>query len=318
MFAHARRRLAIRYLLLFFVVLVVFSATFAVVLAVALQPAFDIAPEVSGDEAARLAYGRTMEAVVIALLLANTLVLAIVGAVGYHLADRTLRPIRDAHERQRRFVADASHEMRSPIAAIRSTAESALLAPSPEGEGAALARIVESTDRMARLTRDLLVLASSERGLQEPARDAVDLSVITAEAVELVKAGIDRDDVLIDLVLASDLIVSGDPDDLSRVVANLIDNALRYGDGVVRVRTSARDDRAIVDVIDQGPGIAVADLDRIFEPFYRVRSDAGAPTGSGLGLAIAAELARQHGGRLSVESQAGRGATFRLDMPRFR
>ncbi len=318
MFAHARRRLAIRYLLLFFVVLVVFSATFAVVLAVALQPAFDIAPEVSGDEAARLAYGRTMEAVVIALLLANTLVLAIVGAVGYHLADRTLRPIRDAHERQRRFVAHASHEMRSPIAAIRSTAESALLAPSPEGEGAALARIVESTDRMARLTRDLLVLASSERGLQQPARDAVDLSVITAEAVELVKAGIDRDDVLIDLVLASDLIVSGDPDDLSRVVANLIDNALRYGDGVVRVRTSARDDRAIVDVIDQGPGIAVADLDRIFEPFYRVRSDAGAPTGSGLGLAIAAELARQHGGRLSVESQAGRGATFRLDMPRFR
>lgn len=318
MFARARRRLAVRYLLLFFVVLVLFSAIFAIVLAIALQPAFDIAPEVSNDEAARLAYGRTMQAVVVALLLADTLVLVVVGAAGYYLADRTLRPIRDAHDRQRRFVADASHEMRTPIAAIRSTAESALLAPSPEGTAAALTRIVESTERMTRLTRDLLVLASSERGLLEPVRDAVDLSVVTAEAAEHARAGLGQTEGSIELSLASDLIVEGDPDDLGRVVANLIDNGLRYGDGAIRVRTHERDGKAIVEVSDRGPGIAVADLDRVFEPFYRVRSDAGAPPGSGLGLAIAAELARQHGGRLSVESQPGRGATFHLELPRFR
>ena len=318
MFARARRRLAVRYLLLFFVVLVLFSAIFAIVLAIALQPAFDIAPEVSNDEAARLAYGRTMQAVVIALLLADTLVLVVVGAAGYYLADRTLRPIGDAHDRQRRFVADASHEMRTPIAAIRSTAESALLAPSPEGTAAALTRIVESTERMTRLTRDLLVLASSERGLLKPVRDALDLSVVTAEAAEYARAGVGQSEASIELSLESDLIVEGDYDELSRIVANLIDNGLRYGDGSVRVRTLERDGRAVVEVSDRGPGIAAADLDRVFEPFYRVRSDASAPPGSGLGLAIAAELARQHAGRLTIESQPGRGAIFRLELPRFR
>lgn len=318
MFARARRALAIRYLLLFVVVLLIFSAIFVVVLALALQPAFDIAPEVSNDEAARLAYGRTLQAIVIALLLADTLVLVVVGAAGYYLADRTLRPIRDAHDRQRRFVADASHEMRTPIAAIRSTAESAQMMPSPEATAAALARIVESTERMTRLTHDLLVLASSERGSLEPVRDAVDLSVVAAEAAEQVRTGADAADARIDLSLASDLIVRGDPDDLGRAVANLIDNALRYGEGPVRVRTLEREGRAIVEVTDRGPGIAAVDRERIFEPFYRVRSDAEAPAGSGLGLAIAAELARQHGGRLTIESQPGRGATFRLELPRFR
>lgn len=318
MFARARRALAIRYLLLFVVVLLIFSAIFVAVLALALQPAFDIAPEISNDEAARLAYGRTLQAIVIALLLADALVLAVVGLAGYYLADRTLRPIRDAHDRQRRFVADASHEMRTPIAAIRSTAESAQMTSSPAATAAALALIVESTERMTRLTHDLLVLASSERGLLEPARDAVDLSVVAAEAAQHVRAGADRADTRIDLSLAGDLIVRGDPDELGRVVANLVDNALRYGDGPVHVRTLERDGRALVEVSDRGPGVAAIDRERIFEPFYRVRSDAGAPSGSGLGLAIAAELARQHGGRLTIDSQPGRGATFRLDLPRFR
>lgn len=318
MFARARRRLAIRYLLLFLVVLVVFSAIFAIVLAVALQPAFDIAPEVSNDQAARLAYGRTLQAIVIALLLADTLVLIVVGVAGYYLADRTLRPIRDAHDRQRRFVADASHEMRTPIAAIRSTAEAALVTPSTEATATALARIVESTERMTRLTRDLLVLATSERGLSGHAREALDLSVVTAEAAAHVRAGMGPLDALIDLSLTNDLLVRGDPADLGRIVENLIDNALRYGDGSVRVRTVERDGRAVVEVIDRGPGIAAADLQRVFEPFYRVHSDAAAPSGSGLGLAIAAELARQHAGRLTIDSQPGHGAIFRLELPRFR
>jgi len=318
MFARARRRLAIRFLLLFVVVLVLFSAIFAVVLALALQPAFDIAPEVSNDEAARLAYDRTLQAIVIALLLADALVLVVVGGAGYYLADRTLRPIRDAHDRQRRFVADASHEMRTPIAAIRSTAEAALMSPSTEATATALERIVESTERMTRLTRDLLVLATSERGFLEHAREALDLSVVTAEAAANVRAGMGPLDALIDLSLTNDLLVRGDYDELGRIVANLIDNGLRYGDGSVRVRTLERDGRAVVEVIDRGPGIAAADLERVFEPFYRVRSDASAPSGSGLGLAIAAELARQHAGRLTIESQPGRGAIFRLELPRFR
>ena len=86
----------------------------------------------------------------------------------------------------------------------------------------------------------------------------------------------------------------------------------------VAVRTRATEREAIVEVTDTGPGIAHADVGRVFEPFYRVRSDASAPPGSGLGLAIAASLARASGGRLAVDSRIGQGSTFRLFLPRFR
>jgi len=318
-FARARRRLAIRYLVLFTVVLVAFSALFLAVLSVVLQPAFDVAPEVSNEEAARLAYDRTVERIALALLLANAAVLAILGIAGYYLADRTLRPIQEAHDRQRRFVADASHEMRGPITAIQSTAEATLgsTADGPTYERA-LATILDASGRLGRLTTDLLTLARDEQGQPGPASELVDLSVVVAEEVERFRsATLDRPPA-IRVSLTADLLVRADPSEIARIVGNLLDNAIRYGAEPVQVRTYALDAKAVVEVADQGPGIALADASRIFEPFYRVRADAAAPPGSGLGLAIASELAQHHGGRLTIDSSPGSGARFRLEVPRAR
>jgi signal transduction histidine kinase len=301
------------------VVLISFSVVFLVVLAIVLQPAFDIAPEVSNEEAARLAYTRTIERIALALVVADGAVLVVIGVAGYYLADRTLRPIRDAHDRQRRFVADASHEMRSPITAIQATAESGLL-PTADAETRrrALGTILDASARLGRLTTDLLVLARSEQGVLAPVGDSVDLSVIVAEEVERFRAAVTEARPTPDLSLTADLVVQADPAEVARIVGNLLENALRHGDRAIRVRTFAVDGKAIVEVADHGPGIALADVERIFEPFYRVHSDASAPTGSGLGLAIAAELAKRHGGRLTVDSNPGSGATFRLELPRIR
>jgi two-component system sensor histidine kinase MtrB len=319
MFARARRRLAIRYLVLFIVVLIAFSLVFFVVLSLALQPAFDIGPEVPNEEVARIAYMRTIERIAAALVLADGVVVVIVGVAGYYLADRTLQPIREAHDRQRRFVADASHEMRGPIAAIQGTAESALL-PSADAESRrrALETILDASARLGRLTTDLLVLARTEHGLLEATADPVDLSVVVAEEVARFQAASTERRSTVDLSLTSDLVVAADPTEVARIVGNLLDNAVRHGGEPVRVRTYASDGRAIVEVADRGPGIAHADMEHIFEPFYRVRSDASAPSGTGLGLAIAAELAGLHGGRLTVESSPGSGARFRLELPRVR
>lgn len=320
MFERARRRLALRYVALIGVILIVFSLVLFGVLVVVLQPAFDIVPEAPNDVASRQAYVQTLQRVAVALVVADGVVLAVVGAIADHLAGRTLRPIREAHERQRRFVADASHEMRTPLSIIRSTAESSL---ARGGDGRdheqALQIVVGASERLSALTNDLLLLARSEQGRIDRRRERVDLSVTAAEAVDAVRRS-NRDAPPWNLSLTPDLAVEGDPEEIARIVENLLVNAVRHGglESPIGVRTLRLDGAAVVEVADHGPGLAVDELDRIFEPFYRVRADSDAPPGTGLGLAIASELARRNGGRLSVESQPGAGATFRLHLRRLR
>jgi signal transduction histidine kinase len=217
--------------------------------------------------------------------------------------------------------------MRTPLAAIRVTAEGAADAGeagtgTPAELTTALRSVVDSTDRLTRLTNDLLLLARSDERLLAPAAESSDLSVVVAEAVEtfelarpgLLSASHPR------MELAPDLLVAADPDGIRRILENLLDNAVRYGGAAVRIRvtTSGSEREATLEVTDDGPGIAEADAERIFEPFYRVRADAAGPEGTGLGLALARGLAERDGGRLTVESKPGAGSRFRLVLPRFR
>ena len=321
MFRRARIRLTVLYIGLFALVLGVFSLVFYLGFATVLAPAFDIGPELTSEQAAQVAYQTTVERIGLALLAADLVVVALVGVAAWVLAARTLQPIGEAHARQRRFVADASHEMRTPLAAIRSSAEGALAAANSVAElQRGLAVVASSADRMTRITNDLLLLARSEE-LPNDRREPIDLSVIVAETVEAFAVA--RPELPhTRMALVADLRVSADPNEIGRIVANLLDNAFRYSGGPsakpVRITTRATDRDVVVDVSDDGPGIAAADLERIFEPFHRVHSDAGTPEGSGLGLVIARSLAQRNGGRLTAMSQPGSGATFRLSLPRFR
>lgn len=320
LFKRTRRRLTVLYLALFSLVIGLFSLVFFVAIATVLQPDFDIAPELSNGQVAQLAYRSTIERIGIALVVADVVVIGIVGLLAWVLAARTLQPIREAHERQRRFVADASHEMRSPLTAIRTTTEMALTPGMSQADvEAALRQIGTASERLGRLAADLLLLAQSDDASLAPRREAFDLSVTVAEAVRL-RAGTVDEPSGVQLSLTPDVAVSGDPDEVARIVDNLVDNALRYGGPKVNVRvtTKATDREAIVEVADNGPGIALADQERIFQPFHRLRADADAPIGTGLGLAIAANLARRNGGRLALTSRPGRGSVFRLSLPRFR
>lgn len=320
LFTHARRRLTALYVVLFGLSIASFSLVFFVVIATLLRPDFDMAPELTNEEIAQLAYRTAVERIGVVLVVADIAFIGIVGVVAWILAARTLRPIREAHERQRRFVADASHEMRSPLTAIRTTTETALWPGMSEEEiQESLRQIGSASERLGRLAADLLLLAHSDDGSVAPRRETFDLSVIVAEAVQL-GAKPEQGGQHVELSLAPDLSVSGDPGEIGRIVDNLVDNALRYGGPKVHVRVTTRagDREAIVEVADDGPGIATADQERVFEPFHRLRADADAPTGTGLGLAIAASLARRNRGRLTLNSRPGRGSVFRLSLPRFR
>jgi signal transduction histidine kinase len=319
MFRHARRRLALRYAVVSAIVLAAFSLAFLTLMFLLLQPDFDVGPEVSAPTSEREANARVLERIGLAVVVADGVAVVLVGLSGYHLAGRTLGPIRDAHERQGRFVSDASHEIRTPLAVIRANVDRALAPNADEATRAeALAAISRAATRLGDVAGDLLVLARPEPGSTERTPGVVDSSVIVAEVVEAASAAHPGDPGRLRLALEPDVLVLAEASDLARIVQNLVDNAFAHGQTPIDVRTGIIGGQALIEVCDQGPGIGDEHLARIFEPFYRVRSDADAPPGSGLGLAIVQQLTRRLGGSIVVRTNAASGTCFRLLIPRIR
>ncbi|MET9355640.1 HAMP domain-containing sensor histidine kinase [Streptomyces sp. NPDC006617] len=218
--------------------------------------------------------------------------------------NETLAALESSVERQRGFVADASHELRSPIASLRTQLEVAAAHP----ELLDLVGAVADTVRLQRLAADLLLLARLDAG-ERPADARVDLAALAREAAEG-RTGV--------RVRGDEGVVSvaGSRGQLGRVLANLLDNAERHARTVVEVSVRQDGDTAVVAVADDGAGVPAADRERIFERFVRLddarsRDDGGA----GLGLAIARDVAMRHGGTLTVHDAPAGGALFELRLP---
>lgn len=228
-----------------------------------------------------------------------------------HLArtmNEMLDRLEDSARGQRRFVADASHELRSPLAAIRATLEVALAHPDLARWPAVADRAVEQTRRLENLTRDLLLLVKADAGTLAGHARTVDVAGLVREVVGSTAA-----DVTIDLDLGEHAVVSGDPADLGRLFRNVLDNAVRYAETTVTVRVTAGPEPAgdvRVDVADDGPGVAAEDRDRVFDRFVRLDPSRDRASGnSGLGLAIAREIVTAHHGRIRFADPEGPHAT---------
>ncbi|MEU9984917.1 HAMP domain-containing sensor histidine kinase [Streptomyces sp. NPDC050856] len=224
--------------------------------------------------------------------------------------NETLAALEASVERQRRFVADASHELRSPIASLRTQLEVGAAHP----ELLDLPGAVADTVRLQQLAADLLLLARLDAG-ERPGRARVDLAVLVRD--EVGRRSADRVPVTVDAEDGAE--VSGSRGQLGRALGNLLDNAQRHARGrvAVTVRTGRRPAGPVVlTVEDDGAGVPDGERERIFERFVRLddaRSrDEG---GAGLGLAIARDVARRHGGSLTVRRAASGGALFELRLP---
>ncbi len=245
-----------------------------------------------------------------------SLVLAIAG--GYALAGRSLSPIRQAVESQRRFVSDASHEVRTPVAVIKANAETLARNASETVEENldAVEAISSQADHLTHLVQDLLTLARADEGRLELQSESLDLGQLADGVVR--EMGIIAE--VREIKLASETTaaqVSGDRARLRQLVAILIDNAVKYTPtgGHVSVTVKRIGRTVELSVIDTGSGIPAADQAHIFDRFYR--SDAGRTRtgGTGLGLSIARWIADTHGGRIAVTSDAGKGSTFTVRLP---
>nr|WP_093489194.1 MULTISPECIES: HAMP domain-containing sensor histidine kinase [unclassified Streptomyces] len=217
--------------------------------------------------------------------------------------NETLAALELSVERQRRFVADASHELRSPIASLRTQLEVAVAHP----ELLDVPGAVVDTVRLQRLAADLLLLARLDAG-ERPADTRVDLAAMVRE--ETSQRVADRVPVQIGELAGGE--VAGSRSQLARVLGNLLDNAQRHAAGVVRVAVAREGQDVALRVEDDGPGVPEGERERIFERFVRLddaraRDDGGA----GLGLAIARDVAVRHGGSLAVRT----GSVFELRLP---
>jgi two-component system sensor histidine kinase KdpD len=205
-----------------------------------------------------------------------------------------------------------SHDLRSPLTAIVAAGE-ALSSPSLDAQDRLeLAdTIVQESRRLARLVDQLIDLARLEAGAAEPREDWCSLEEVIRAAVEDTGAPPER----VRLAIGPDLpLIRADEGQLRRAVANLLENALRYGDGhPVSIRARVSGGRILMRVVDQGPGIPPAEHERIFAPFYRAPGAAG--QGSGLGLAIVRGLVEANGGKVRVESLPGQGTSFVIELP---
>ena len=232
--------------------------------------------------------------------------------------DAMLARIDAAFAAQQQFLADASHELRNPLAIIRTNADLALTDKDPQVDELRQAVVVvkRASDRMARLVDDLLALARRESPTF--AIEQVDLGRAVSEASEEFLAPAEARGIVLDRAVAPGVVVMGDADALKRAVANLLENAVRLAPSGSRIRLAVGSERGLawIAVSDEGPGIAPEHQPRVFDRFWRAdKGRSRADGGTGLGLSIVRQIAQSHGGDVQLQSKLGVGSTFTIWLP---
>ena len=229
-----------------------------------------------------------------------------------------LARIESAFVAQGRFVADAAHELRSPLANLRTTAEVALRRRDAATRERALQLTVSEVERLTRLAESLMTLSLADSGALLRERGAVDMGALAAEAVEAVRSRAEGAGVSLSIVVDQAVLLHGDALRLRQVFDNLLDNALRHaasGDAV-QVVVQRRNEEIGARVTDSGPGISEADLPHVFERLWRADSARARATGGfGLGLATVKAIVEAHGGTVHVDSVPFRETNFELRFP---
>jgi heavy metal sensor kinase len=223
----------------------------------------------------------------------------------------------------RRFTADASHELKTPLTVLRAGVERAVTTPNlPQDTLAALEEVLQEIKRMTELVDALLILARADEGSAPLHREAVDLRAIVEETRETGELLAEESGVTLEVAVPpAPVTLDVDAQRIRQLLLNLLTNAVKYTPrgGHVSVSLSEQDGRVTLAVADTGVGIAVGDLPHIFDRFWRAdsaRTRTGERPGVGLGLAISKWIAEAHGGRIDVTSRPGRGSTFTVTLPR--
>lgn len=257
--------------------------------------------------------------VLLILIYANGAILIFSGLAGYFLAGRTLAPIEKAMEEQKRFVADASHELKTPLTALQTSIEVALRNKKIRlaGSKKVLKESLEDIDGLKRLTNSLLSLAKYQAD-NNFTFEKVSIKKLVDNAYKKVEPVAKENKVKVNID-AKDFKISANKESVEKLITILLDNAVKYTKKGGKVSVSVRRNKKhlIIKVTDTGIGIAKKDIPHIYERFYRVNTSRSKVdvAGFGLGLSMAKKIVEMHKGKIDVKSSPGKGSTFTIRLP---
>jgi signal transduction histidine kinase len=238
--------------------------------------------------------------------------IALSGLAGWVLVRKSLQPAKTMSEQQRRFMADASHELRTPLSIVRGESEVALARErSAEELREALEVIQHESELLTSIVDDLFLLARADAGQRLLSRTRFYLNELLTDAARAVRTLADEKQIALEVDAPHDVMIEADERLLSRMIGNLLENAVKYTPRGGRVTVALTAD-SIITIRDTGKGIAADEQSRIFERFYRGAKPQG--EGAGLGLAIARSIAEMHGARLELVESSEAGSVFRVTL----
>jgi signal transduction histidine kinase len=252
----------------------------------------------------------------------GTVAVALVGVSGWWLTQRSLQPIERSIEKLQQFTADASHELRSPITAIKTAVE--VMQSHPERVHSAdvkkLAIMNQATQHMTYLIEDLLLLARADNDTMQGVENLtlIPLHDLLKDLVDEFQLKATSSGLTLRMKFTNNSWVLGNAVQIRRVFANLLDNAIKYTPlgGTIHLSIYLQDEAVVVDVTDTGIGIEAEQLTKVFDRFWRAEeSRSRQANGTGLGLAIAQAIVKAHHGHITVKSQLGSGSCFRVELP---
>ncbi len=236
--------------------------------------------------------------------------------------DAMLERLQAAFDRERRFTGDAAHELRTPLTALKGRIGLTLSRPRPPAAyRESLREMEEQVDRLIRLSNDLLLIARLDQGQFRFQASVVEAAEVIGVVVDQIRPLADAKSIALGTEVPAGLAIRGDLELLIRLFLNVLDNALKYAPekGWVNIQAQRQGPAIVVNIGDNGPGIAPENLPHLFERFYRADQARSRPNdgqgGAGLGLAIAHEITRLHQGQLSVQSEVGQGTAVTVQLP---